>query len=247
MARTVQEIMNRELLAIAPEQPAHEARDILREFRVAAAPVLDEARRPIGIVSLWNSLELGGTARERMRRPALCITASASVEQAARRLAEADAHHLVVVDGAGVAVGFVSTVDALRALLDIPARHPSTFPHWDGATNATWTDDWPLDEEGARRAPSGGGVLALTTSHLGERDAILWAESCEDVRARLASLVTNRSEVEPELARVLAHRNLRFRAAAVADDGARARIVDILRDRIAHVPPPHAPERRCPR
>jgi predicted transcriptional regulator len=69
-----------------------------------------------------------------MTRPAVCVEGSTAIEVAARRLALADVQHLVVVDSSGAAVGSVSVLDVLRALLGIPAHHPATFPHWDAAT-----------------------------------------------------------------------------------------------------------------
>ncbi|HXX66849.1 MAG TPA: CBS domain-containing protein [Polyangiaceae bacterium] len=237
MPRTVQEIMNRELLTITPELPAHEARDLLRSFRIGAAPVIDEGRRPLGVVSLRDPLERGGETREHMRRPAPCVPVSMPIEDAARQLARLDAHHLVVVDSAGVVVGMLSSLDALRAMLGLPARHPPTFPHWDHATGVSWTDDWPLEEETAANAPAGAGVLALTIGHLGDPDSIVWVESCANVRERVQRLAGPPTPGEPVLARILALRGLRFRAAAVNDGSAQARIVALLRDRIANAPP----------
>jgi len=237
MPRTVQEIMNRELLTITPGLPAHEARELLRSFRIGAAPVIDEGRRPVGVVSLRDPLELGGETREHMRRPPPCIPVSTPIEDAARQLARTDVHHLVVVDSAGVVVGMLSSLDALRAMLDLPARHPSTFPHWDHATGVSWTDDWPLDEESAANAPAAAGVLALTVGHLGDPDSIVWVESCADVRERVRRLAGPQAPTEPVLARILARRGLRFRAAAVNDASAQARIVSLLRDQITNAPP----------
>lgn len=237
MPRTVQEIMNHELLAITPELPADEARDLLRAFHIGAAPVLDDAGRPVGVVSLRDPLERGGRTREYMSRPARCIPVSTPVEEAARQLARSDAHHLIVVDSAGSVVGMLSSIDALRALLDLPARHPETFPHWDHATGTSWTDEWPLEEDAATNAPSGAGVLALTIGHLGDPDSVLWAESCGNIRQRVLHLATTHAATDPDLTRVLARRGVRFRATAVSDETAQARIVALLRDRIANAPP----------
>jgi CBS domain-containing protein len=238
MPQTVQDVMNRELLVVRPDLPAGEVRELLRSFQIAAAPVVDEVYRPLGVVSLSDPLEIGGTARERMSRPALCITTSATIAQAARQLAEMDTHHLVVVDGSGTAVGMLSVVDVLRALLDLPTRHPRTFPHWDQAAAVSWTDDWPVDERAAQHAPSAPGILVLATSRLGEIEKVLWVEPCHDLRARVSSLIAGGIPDEPLLTRALATPNLRFRAAVAVDDGVRSRVVALLKDRVAHVPPP---------
>jgi CBS domain-containing protein len=238
MPRTVQEIMNRELLAIPPAMGALEARDLLRTFRIGAAPVVDDEKRPIGLLSLREPAEKGGVVGDRMKRPAACVPVQASIDDAARLLASMDTHHLVVVDSSGVAIGMLSVLDVLRALLDLPARHPETFPHWDQTTGVSWTDDWPLEQDAASRAPAGAGVLALTVGHLGDADSLVWAESCADGRERVQGLSRDaKSETDPALARALALRGVRFRAATVNDESAQRRIVSLLRDRIAHVPP----------
>ena len=236
MARTVEEIMNRELLSVRPDLPTREALELLRSFGVGAAPVVDDARRPLGVLSLRDALDTEATAQQRMTKPAICVPTSTTVEDAARRLGRTDMHHLIVVDGAGTAVGMLSTLDLMRALVGLPARHPQTFPHWDEATKVAWTDEAVLDEEGALAAPEAPGVLVLSTARLGDSDASLWVESCADIRKRVRELVEGHP-TEPVLARVLALCNLRYRAAVVADESARERVVAILRDRLDHVPP----------
>jgi len=238
MPRTVDDIMNRELLAVRPDLPAGEVLALLRAFGVGAAPILDDDRKPIGIVSMRDRLDGEGSARDVMTRPVDCVSMSATIETAAEQIARGDRHHLVVVDGTGAAVGMVSTLDLLRALLDMPARHPAAFPHWDPSTQTSWTDDWSLVEESTRQAPDGAGVLLLVTGHRGERDSIVWAEGCANVRARVLELAAHPGEQEPALARVLALRGLRFRASRVADAAARAGIVAAMRERLDHLPPP---------
>jgi hypothetical protein len=238
MARTVQEIMNRELFALRPELPVAEVRGFFRSLHVGAAPVLDEARRPLGLLSVRDVMDGDGTVGERMTKPAICVDASTSIEEAAGRLARTSMHHLVVVDGSGAAIGMVSTLDFLRELLGMPAHHPDTFPHWDQATHVSWTDDWTLDEENLRRAPDGPGVLVLVRSNAGDPDEPVWVEGSTDVRARLHELTGSVVQQPTALARMLALRGLRFRAATVGDDDSRAGIVALLRDRLDHLPPP---------
>ena len=238
MARTVQEIMNRELLVLRPDLPITEVRGLLRSFGVGAAPVLDDSRRPLGVVSVRDVLEEDGAARDRMTQPAVCVGSSTPVEDAARRLAGLEMHHLVVVDATGAVTGMVSTLDLLRAVLGMPTRHPPAFPHWDEATGASWTDDWALEEESIGHAPEGAGVLALVRGGPGDQDEVVWIEGCADLRARILELCGRPTNHDPALQRELARRGLRFRAAAVREDQARDRIVRMIRDRLEHVPPP---------
>src|SRR5579863_10408039 len=122
MSRCIAEIMNRELLAVLPETPAQAIRELMRAFAVGAVPVVDEGRRPLGIVTAHALLDVEGAAADRMTCPAVCIEGSTGFDEAARRMAEADTRQLVVVDGAGMAVGFLSVLDVLRAMYGIPAH-----------------------------------------------------------------------------------------------------------------------------
>jgi hypothetical protein len=240
MARCIEEIMNRELLAVVPETPVQAIRELLRTFAIGAVPVVNEERRPIGMVTAHAVLEGTGTAGDRMSQPVRCIEGSTSIESAARHLALADAHHLVVVDGAGVAIGIVSVLDVLRAMFGVPAHHPAAFPHWDAATQSSWTDEWPLDEAHVSQARDAAGVLVLVRGLVGETDAVVWVEACANVRTRLVELATVGSSAEPALARLLELHDLRFRAAAVGNEANRERITWGLRSDLEHRPPPGA-------
>lgn len=241
MARTVEEIMNRELLAVALETPVAAIAELLPTFGIGAVPVVDDDRRPLGIVTANELLgQVGSTARDRMKRPAICIEGSTAIEAAAHRLAVADVHHLIVVDCAGVAVGMLSILDVMRAMVGIAAHHPAAFPHWDAATAAAWTDEWPMDEESVSRAPDATGVLVLVRFAAGAVDTVVWAEACRNVRERVAELVALSSSGEPTLARLLERHDVRFRAATVRDGGQRERIVRGLQYDLVHRPPPGA-------
>jgi hypothetical protein len=232
--------MNREVLTLRPDTALHDANHLLRSFGVGAAPVVSDDGKPLGVLSVRDSLEAEGRVRDRMARPALCVAGSALVEDAARQLAQTDVHHLVVVDSSGMTAGMLSSLDLLRALLGMPTPHPAAFPHWDETTEASWTDDRPLDEENATGAPGGPGIVALVTSHVGEPDSIVWAEDARDVRSRTLDMAADPMHQEPALVQVLAHRGVRFRIARIADEAKRTRTLALLRDRLDHLPPPGA-------
>jgi CBS domain-containing protein len=232
--------MNYELLAVVAETPVQAIRELLRTFAINTVPVLDDERRPIGMVTACQVLEGSGTAGDRMSRPALCIEGSARIEVAARRLALADAHHLVVVDSAGMAVGIVSVLDLLRAMFGVATHHPASFPHWDSSAQSSWTDEWPLDEGHVSQAPDAAGVIVLVRGLAGETDAVVWAEACANVRQRLVALTAPGSSEEPALACLLRRHDLRFRTAAVRDQVDRERIASALQSDLEHRPPPGA-------
>jgi CBS domain-containing protein len=240
MTRSIDEIMNRELLAVLAETPVDAIRDLMRTFAISAVPVVDDNRRPVGIVTSTSVFDGTGTAGARMSRPATCVEGSADIDATARRLVAADVHHLVVVDGAGVAVGIVSVLDVMRAMLGLPAHHPAAFPHWDSSTQSSWTDDLPLDAEHAAQAPDAAGVLALVRARVGVTDVIVWAEACTNVRERVIRVCGASHSGEGPLGTLLDRRDLRFRAASIHNDTDRERIAMGMRSAIDHRPPPGA-------
>jgi CBS-domain-containing membrane protein len=125
--KTVADIMNRKLLYILEGDRITLARRHIIEFGVTAIPVLDDAHRPVGVVSLRDLMGLDNGAKYEPNGVVAVINATVSIEEGARKLAETDYHHLVVVDDTGVAVGMVSSVDFLRALLGVTLHHPAPF------------------------------------------------------------------------------------------------------------------------
>jgi CBS-domain-containing membrane protein len=119
---TVSEFMSRELLYLEAGSRLDLAKAPILDFGVTAVPVLDEDHRPIGVVSLRDLVRADRPAQ--MSSPARSILAEAPLEQAARILAEESLHHLVVVDATGRAVGMLSALDVLRALVGLPAAAP---------------------------------------------------------------------------------------------------------------------------
>jgi CBS-domain-containing membrane protein len=123
--KTIADIMNPKVLYIGDGDRPSLARRHIVEFGVTAVPVLDETHRPVGVVSLRD---LASEDHEpEPQTTVVTVKATDSIELGARRLAESEFHHLVVVDDRGVAVGMVSSLDFLRAMLDLPPKHPPKF------------------------------------------------------------------------------------------------------------------------
>ena len=97
------------------------------KFGVTGVPVLDEWHRPVGFVSLRDIGLDGDLGHIRISTPVATARDTDPIDVAAKRLAETECHHLVVVDQKGEAVGMVSAVDFLRALTGTPSRHPPRF------------------------------------------------------------------------------------------------------------------------
>ncbi len=237
MARFVSEVMNRELVFAHEGSDARAVRELVLAMGITAVPVLDRERRPVGVLSLRDMLDPAPDTT-RMTRPAATVPEGTTLEDAGQVLARGDFHHLVVVDADGHAVGMLSTLDVLRGLLGVPARHPATFPHLDPALGVSWTDDEVLAADRLSSAPEGPGVIALVRGGRHVREVPVWVEAAERIHTRLEELLSIPQGESPALAALLAHRDVRYRAAAVPDRAKRARIVEMLRERIGHQPLP---------
>lgn len=238
MSANVCEIMNRELFSVRPSDTVAAARVAILGLGITAAPVLDDAGRPIGVVALRDLVGAGDGERvdAHMTSPPIVVRTGAAVRDAGRLLGETGLRHLVVVDESdGHAVGVVSAVDVLRSLLGIAARHPPAFTHLD-VRGLTWTDDVPLVEERVEAAPDGPGVVLLVHDVVDRPARVVCVEWTHNVRTRLLDYLSLPQGAH-ELARWLERRDeLRFRAAAVASAEVGAAVVDELR--AGGLPPP---------
>jgi CBS domain-containing protein len=237
MAITVREAMNPELFSVRPEDRVEDALNGILALGITGAPVLDAEGHPRGMLSLrdfWT--RSGPTAAERMTAPAVVVPMNATLAEAGRLLAETGYHRLVVVEPDGCAIGVVSSLDLVRALLGLPVTHPAAFPHLDRSRLA-WSDDLPFEAAAFERAPAGPGVMLLIHGGASVPERIVWAESPENVRARLVDVLARPQRDLPLLAFWLARRPLRFRVAAIADADARQRTLERYR-RQASLPEP---------
>ena len=230
MASRVAEIMNKEIYRARPDWLAERILDDLLHLEITAAPVLDTSGKPLGVISIRDTLKRteGLTARDRMSCPAFTVQADASVREAARAITDRGYHHAIVVNDRGEAVGVVSLVDFVRALLGRSTTHPPAFPHYDKKLGITWTDDLELELAQVQVAPSGPGVVMLISGGSGAREEPVWVEQCSDVRLRLRVLLHELDCEAPHLAKLLTLGHLRFRAASILDDGERERAVQTL-------------------
>jgi CBS domain-containing protein len=236
MAVRVSEIMNRELFSVGPGEPVGGALGSILALGITGAPVVDEAGKPLGMVS-WRDLagdKPGRTAGERMTQPPATVAAEARIAAAARCLARTGYHRLIVVDEAGRAVGVVSALDVIRGLMGLPAPHPVSFPHLDRETGLTWTDDRALEPGELQAAPDGPGVLVLLHGGAGVPERVIWAESATNVRHRLGEMLAT---TQPGLlASWLERGGLRFRAAPAPTETERAAAVATVLRRAAATP-----------
>ncbi len=232
MAKFVREIMNGELFAVEPDAPREDALDFILMLGISACPVIDEAGTLKGMVSIRDLMsESGGNrVRDRIAEPALTVAAGATIEEAARKLAEYQVHRLVAVDEKGRAVGMASAVDLVAALIGLPVAHPAGFPQIDTVAGLSWSADSVLDTEHTEQVPSEPGVLVLVYGGAGRVEVPVWVDDARDLRARVDSFVGSPQSDQPQLAHVLERDrgHLRFRFAVVGDDEQRASAVAAL-------------------
>ena len=146
MSTFVKDAMTAKVICVERDTPFTAIATALREYRVSAFPVLDEAAQVIGVVSesdLLAKLALGGgedgtpgmiagilhrqqvekaravTAGDLMTSPAATISPDDTLEQAARLMYARRVKRLPVVDAGNHLVGIVSRADVL-AFYDRP-------------------------------------------------------------------------------------------------------------------------------
>ena len=138
-ARTVGELMRRDIPAVRADAPLGEVLDKVTSTRLNRAIVVDSDGRVLGIISdadllaqldrvaatgLLDSLmrraivppKTSWQARDVMRAPALTATPETSVAEAARRLLKERRKVLPIVDGEGRLLGAADRADLLAAL-----------------------------------------------------------------------------------------------------------------------------------
>ncbi len=123
MSATVRDYMNPQLVYLTEGSRAELALQSILDFGITGVPVLDAGEHPIGFVSLR---ELVGPLKREARASGTVVTVGVgeTIAAAAQTLAARDAHQLVVVDETGRAVGILSSLDVVRGLLGLEARHP---------------------------------------------------------------------------------------------------------------------------
>jgi predicted transcriptional regulator len=119
----VGEVMARDVMAVRPELGIEDLEELLLSKGISGAPVIDDAGKPIGIVSKTDLLHRpaapGGMAvrvRDIMMRTTYCLAENESIAKAAGLMAFEGVHRVPVVGPRGQVVGLVSPLDVMRWL-----------------------------------------------------------------------------------------------------------------------------------
>jgi predicted transcriptional regulator len=133
-AKTATELMSPNPISLRDDAPLQEAIAVLVSKGFRAAPVIDAAGRPVGVLSSsdilvnerektqFPSKEAGGGACTRVRDLMTPAVFSVRVDDSARsivgQMAAMNVHQLYVVDRDGVLVGVISALDVVRHLAE---------------------------------------------------------------------------------------------------------------------------------
>src|SRR2546428_269356 len=123
-AATAQELMTPNPIALRADASIRDAVSLLTDKGVSAAPVIDVAGRPVGVLS--NS-DIVVHERERVKQQAadqtrvsdlmtpavFSVTPQAGVERVVAEMVAMRVHRLFVVDADGVLIGVISATDIL--------------------------------------------------------------------------------------------------------------------------------------
>jgi len=133
----IRRIMSRDLVCARADLAIGTVIELMVERHIGCIPVVDELRRPVGVITKWDVVEQVGAsmrccpdgsplpvdlaprvAEEVMMPLALTLDEDASVGSAATMMTLEDTHHVLVVSSAGTLVGVVSAKDIVRWLVE---------------------------------------------------------------------------------------------------------------------------------
>ncbi|MFI5640043.1 CBS domain-containing protein [Streptomyces goshikiensis] len=121
--RSVADLMTPTAVSVQRGTPFKEIARLLKEFDISAVPVVDEAERPVGVVSEADLLRRrssgsgANTAAALMTSPAITAQNEWSVVRAVRVMRGHQVKRLPVVDAAGRLIGILSRSDLLQLFL----------------------------------------------------------------------------------------------------------------------------------
>lgn len=227
MTRTAAEIMDRDFVYASQGDSILELLHHMDDRGLSCAPVLDADGRPLGLATVREieSCHDIDELTQHLTRLAVSVDQNASIETAARALAEHQADSLVLVNEHGVAIGALSALDLLRAVLGLDGTRAPTGKNPGAKGRLAWSNAEYLELGAAHRAPAAPGLIVLCADADTEAKQPLWAESSLNIRERLDLLLRNPQE-DPKLEALLGvyPRTLRFRTLVVRDAGRRARL-----------------------
>ena len=128
----VADVMTIDPVTVVVDDSIEAAEHLLATFRVSGLPVVDGGGRLVGVLSRTDLLlDSGPTMKqlvrgrasglrvgELMTSPALTVSLSATLVEAARVMRDEEVHRLVVVDENDLPIGVLSATDFVRVIAD---------------------------------------------------------------------------------------------------------------------------------
>jgi CBS domain-containing protein len=132
---TAADLMTRNPLSVNEAATLRDAALFLTTKDISAAPVINEAGRPVGVISLADIVRsvhasevsdtlLPLTVREAMTPVVFFVRPDTPVGSVVRDLLDCSVHRLFVVDDNEVLIGVISTLDLLRSWDEAPTGAP---------------------------------------------------------------------------------------------------------------------------
>lgn len=226
--KTAAEFMKRSFFHASPRDTISVLLHEMAERGVGCVPVLDMMGRPLGVATtaeIERCYDLEEVI-EQLTRPAVCMDQCTPIDTAARALAEHPSCCLLLVDGSGVAVGALSPLEMLGAVLGVESGGDAVTRH---ARDAAWDQADLLELGAAHRAPERPGIILLSPALDDSHERRVWAESTANMRERLDQMLREPQD-EEELESILEAypRSVRFRCLTIEDEAQRDQLADAL-------------------
>lgn len=226
--KTAADVMNRSFFHASPSDAIGVLLQEMAERGLGSVPVLDLEGRPLGIATTGEIERCYDMEEvvERLQRTAVCMDQDTPIDVAARTLALHPSCTLILVNGSGVAVGALSPLELLRAVLGLEAG-----PHVERLheRSASWDEAEVLDVAAAHRAPESPGIILLSPGLDASQKRVVWAEASANMRQRLDQMLREPQDDEGLEAILEAYpRSVRFRCLTLHDRTQREELADAL-------------------
>jgi CBS domain-containing protein len=226
--KTAAEVMNREFFSASPGDTIGAILHGMSEHGMGSVVVLDLDGKPRGVATRVEVERCNDTEEltEKLRSPAVCMDEHTPIDIAARTLALHPSCGVVLLDAKGAAVGALSPIDLLRAVLGIDYVPPRSAAH---ERDLGWNEAELLELGAAHRAPAAPGIILLSPGFDQSAKRVVWAEATENMRERLDRMLRNPQQDE-RLESILEvyPRTARFRCLTVFDTSQRERLARAL-------------------
>jgi CBS domain-containing protein len=226
--KTAADVMNRTFFHASPSDSIGVLLQEMAERGLGCVPVLDLTGRPLGVATA-GEIERCYDAEElieRLAHPAVCMDQNTPIDVAARTLAGHPSCCLVLVDAKGIAVGALSPMQLLAAVLGCDGAPTSVTLH---EREAAWDGADVLELGAAHRAPEAPGIILLSPGLDESKKRLVWAEPATNMRERLDQMLREPQDEQGLEAMLDVYpRTVRFRCLTIQDEAQRQQLADAL-------------------